>query len=229
MMASPEPPDEEDYGAFSSPPCFMHEIEPAYAGIPVDRTQMRDVARWRKAERNRLIDSRLAIPTAERERNAAAIADQLDTLVPLDVETRVSVYWPFRGEPDLRPWMKSLSTRGIEVALPQVTDKGKPLVFRRWHPGAQLSRGIWNIPYPADGPLVTPSVVIAPLVGFDPHNFRLGYGGGYFDRTIAAMERKPLVVGVGHPSLAIETIYPQPHDIPMDWIVTGSEKPRRRR
>ena len=206
----------------------MHEIDPAYAGIPVDRAQMRDVDRWRNAERNRLIASRLAIPAAERVNHATAIADQLDTLVPFDVEVHVSVYWPFRGEPDLRPWMKSLSARGIEVALPQVAEKGKPLIFRRWHQGAQLARGIWNIPYPADGPLVTPSVVIAPLVGFDPHNFRLGYGGGYFDRTIAAMERKPMVIGVGHTSLAIETIYPQPHDIPMDWIVTGSEKPRSR-
>lgn len=228
-MANNSPQQDDDYGEFSSPPCFMHEIDPAYAGVAVDRTQAGDVARWRKAERNRLIACRIAIPVAERKANAAAIANQIDTLVPVDGGTIVSVYWPFRGEPDLRPWMERLCAKGVGVALPLVAEKGKPLAFRQWHPDAPLARGVWNIPYPADGLAVAPSVIVAPLVGFDPDNYRLGYGGGYFDRTLAAMERKPLVIGVGHPSLAINTIYPQPHDIPMDWIVTGTAAPVRRK
>jgi 5,10-methenyltetrahydrofolate synthetase len=72
-------------------------------------------------------------------------------------------------------------------------------------------------------------VVIAPLVGFDAAGFRLGYGGGFFDRTLAGFASRPLAIGVGHPACAIPTIYPQPHDIPMDWIVTGDGPPQETR
>jgi 5-formyltetrahydrofolate cyclo-ligase len=70
--------------------------------------------------------------------------------------------------------------------------------------------------------------VIAPLVGYDPDGYRLGYGGGFFDRTLVAASPRPLAIGVGHPLAALPTIYPQPHDIPMDWIVTGNNAPARR-
>ncbi|WP_411961464.1 5-formyltetrahydrofolate cyclo-ligase [Mesorhizobium sp. CO1-1-3] len=73
---------------------------------------------------------------------------------------------------------------------------------------------------PSHGPAVQPDVVIAPVVGFDEANYRLGYGGGFFDRTLAAAPRRPLVVGVGYARSRIRTIYPQPHDIPMDVVVT---------
>jgi 5,10-methenyltetrahydrofolate synthetase len=91
-----------------------------------------------------------------------------------------------------------------------------------------LERGIWNIPVPAKGDEVIPTVTIAPLVGFDAACFRLGYGGGYFDRTLASLESRPTVIGVGYAFAAIATIRPQRHDIPMDWIVTGDGSPRKR-
>ena len=81
---------------------------------------------------------------------------------------------------------------------------------------------------PADGALLTPDVTIAPLVGFDPGCYRLGYGGGFFDRTLAALSPRPMVIGVGHPSTAIRSIHPQSHDIPMDLIVTGAGRVARR-
>ena len=118
--------------------------------------------------------------------------------------------------------------RGMRVALPVVVAKGMPLVFREWHPRAHLEPGVWNIPVPADGEEVTPTVVIAPLVGFDDDAYRLGYGGGFFDRTLAALCPRPLIIGVGHSLGRLATIYPQPHDIPMDWIVTGNAAPARR-
>jgi 5,10-methenyltetrahydrofolate synthetase len=80
---------------------------------------------------------------------------------------------------------------------------------------------VWNIPIPADGPEVVPNVLIAPFVGFDPQNYRLGYGGGFFDRTLAALKAPRQVIGVGHPGGALPTIHPQVHDIPMDVIVTA--------
>jgi 5,10-methenyltetrahydrofolate synthetase len=85
-----------------------------------------------------------------------------------------------------------------------------------------MARGLWNIPHPADGKLIVPNVVIAPVVGFDLQGYRLGYGGGFFDRTLARLDPKPLTVGVGYPDAELRTIFPQPHDIPMDWVVTGS-------
>jgi len=78
----------------------------------------------------------------------------------------------------------------------------------------------WKIPFPADGAVVVPDVIISPVVGFDPHNFRLGYGGGFFDRTLAAMTEMPLLLGVGYSMAALSTIHPRPHDIPMSAIIT---------
>ena len=97
-----------------------------------------------------------------------------------------------------------------------VIEKGRPLQFRAYRPGDRLEKGVWNIPIPAEGTAVVPDVVLAPVVGFDPHNYRLGYGGGFFDRTLAALPSRPLVIGLGYASQAIATIYPQPHDIAMD-------------
>jgi 5,10-methenyltetrahydrofolate synthetase len=193
-----------------------------------DPQQATEVARWRKAERMRLIAERIAVDADTRSALAAKIARDLDGIVDRGPGTVVSLYWPFRGEPDLRGWMRSAHDSGRRVALPVVTEKGRPLTFRLWEPGAPMERGIWNIPVPAKGGEVIPTVTIAPLVGFDAACFRLGYGGGYFDRTLASLESRPTVIGVGYAFAAIATIRPQPHDIPMDWIVTGDGSPRKR-
>lgn len=178
-----------------------------------------EIARWRKAERERLIAARLAIPADARAAMAAKIAKRLDAIIG-DVSGRtVSLYWPFRGEPDLRPWMASIVARGGIPALPVVIEKAHPLVFRAYKPGDRLEKGVWNIPIPAEGDPVIPDIVIAPLVGVDPGNYRLGYGGGFFDRTLGSLPGKPLVIGVGYEMQRIPTIHPQPHDIPMDRIV----------
>ncbi|TIT49612.1 MAG: 5-formyltetrahydrofolate cyclo-ligase, partial [Mesorhizobium sp.] len=148
------------------------------------------------------------------------IGESLDAVIG-DIASRiVSLYWPFRGEPDLRPWMASINERGGRTALPVVIEKGRPLIFRAYAPGDRLEKGVWNIPIPAEGDPVLPDIVISPIVGIDPGQFRLGYGGGFFDRTLAAMPFKPLVIGVGYELQRIATIYPQPHDIPMDRVVT---------
>ena len=110
-----------------------------------------DVRRWRKAERTRLIEARLAVPAEARADWSAAIAGELDKVIG-DVTGRlVSLYWPFRGEPDLRPWLASVNQRGGRTALPVVVEKGQPLIFRVYQPGDRLEKGIWNIPVPAGG------------------------------------------------------------------------------
>ena len=211
---------------FSSPPCYAAEVAPEYFDpLAVDPEQARDVARWRKAERTRLRDARLALSVAERKEIGAALAGHLRQVLkdrfggaPGKV---FSAYWPIKGEPDLRPLMVELHKAGITVALPLVETRAAPLTFRRWTPKTRMVRGDWNIPVPPpDAPVVRPDIALAPLVGWTADGYRLGYGGGYFDRTLAALSPKPFVVGIGINAAQLKTIYPQPHDIPLDLILT---------
>ena len=205
---------------YASPPCFMHELNPEFQPQPSRPVAWSDVARWRKAERKRLIDQRLAIDAEQRLVKSSRIASLLDLTIAKFSGRTVGSYWPFRGEPDLRNWGIRVIERGGRIALPVVIRKDWPLEFRIWSPGDPLERGVWNILVPGRGPAVQPDIVIAPVVGFDEDHYRLGYGGGFFDRTLAAMPRKPLIVGVGYAESRLPTIHPQPHDIPMDVIVT---------
>ncbi len=209
----------EDAGQFASPPCFLHELDPGYA----DPQQRIDVMRWRKAERERLIAARIGMDAADRQERMGRIALYLEAVFGPIAGRTVSFYWPFRGEPDLRDLMARVLATGGQVALPVVLARAQPMVFRAWKIGEPLESGVWNIPIPpASAPEVTPDIVVAPLVGFDRALFRLGYGGGFFDRTLAAMPQRPRIVGVGYDQAAIPTIFPQAHDIPMDTIVTES-------
>ncbi|MDP4032877.1 MAG: 5-formyltetrahydrofolate cyclo-ligase [Pseudorhodobacter sp.] len=213
-------------GSYASPPCYAHEVDPTYFDpLAVDARQATDVARWRQAERVRLRTARLAVSAEARATMAQALATHLDALLAGwvgDVAGRViSGYWPIKAELDLRFWLTGLHARGALVALPLVETRAAPLVFRRWKPGMTMMRGHWNIPVPPpEAEQVTPGVALAPVMGWDAAGYRLGYGGGYFDRTLAALTPRPLVIGVGMQSAAIATIYPQPHDIAMDVIVT---------
>src|SRR5512134_574449 len=124
-------PDDEGPGTYASPPCLMHEVDLAYMGL-VDPRQRTDVARWRKAERARLIAVRLAIPGDLRRRHAAAIEAHLETAIGVPAGLTVSAYWPFRGEPDLRGFLARVAAHGGRTALPVVVARGAPLVFRAW-------------------------------------------------------------------------------------------------
>ena len=211
---------------FSSPPCYAAEVAPEYFDpLAVDPKQARDVARWRKAERTRLRAARLALSVAERKEIGEALAGYLRQVLQDrfgGAQGKVlSAYWPIKGEPDLRPLMADLHEGGVTVALPLVETKAAPLTFRRWTPETRMVRGDWNIPVPPpDAPVVTPDIALAPLVGWTADGYRLGYGGGYFDRTLAALSPKPFVVGIGINAAQLKTIYPQPHDIPLDLILT---------
>ncbi len=219
--------EKEEAGEYASPPCFAHELSHGQRGYEVSDAQTaRDVARWRQAERARLIALRQAIPARDRQRHAERVAGSLDDLLSDRNNAVVSLYWPFRAELNLRHWMQSLVQQGVQVALPVVVAKAQPLEFRQWTPSATMAPGIWNIPVPVDGQALVPTHVCAPLVGYDRHGYRLGYGGGFFDRTLAWMNERQqpaTVIGVGYSATRIPTIYPQSHDIPMHLIVTESE------
>jgi len=207
----------------TSSPCLQQELR-ADGTVDEHPAQALDVARWRKAERERLIAARWVLTERDRAEQAATIVGRLTAIVATCgiASPVVSVYWPIRGEPDLRAWMHALIESGVRVALPVATALAQPLVFREWRPGARLARGLWNIPHPADGNLIVPNVVVAPVVGFDAEGYRLGYGGGFFDRTLASMNPQPLAIGVGYREAELRTIFPQPHDIPMHWVAAGS-------
>lgn len=179
-----------------------------------------EVRRWRRERRAALIAARVAAGPRRRAAWDAAITAQILEGVPNLERLVVGFYWPFKGEYDVRPLARQLHARGARLALPVVVEKNRPLAFRAWTPDAKLVPGIWNIPVPADGPEIAPDALIVPLVGFDGDRFRLGYGGGYYDRTLASRPRKPLTIGVGFELSVLPTIYPQPHDVPMDAVVT---------
>ncbi len=106
------------------------------------------------------------------------------------------------------------------MALPVVIEKNAPVEFWRWMPGMPMDRGIWDIPVPVTRNPVKPEILVVPLVGYDDQCFRLGNGGGYYDRTLAACDVKPYCIGVGYSFAHVSSIHPQPHDVPMDVIVT---------
>lgn len=212
-------------GSYASSPCMAAELAPNYFDPgAVDPAQVRDVTRWRKAERLRLREARASLDAADRRRIQAALSDSLEQLLkarPAGLRNVVSFYWPIKNEPDLRGLMRRLHDSGTRIALPVVEVRSAPLVFREWTPETRMVRGHWNIPVPADtAPKLLPDLVLAPLMGWDGAGYRLGYGGGYFDRTLAAFAPRPFAIGIGLASARLATIYPQPHDIPMDVILT---------
>ena len=175
---------------------------------------------WRRSERQRLLALRTAVPPVERRPWGTEIEAKLRALLLERPVITLGVYWPFQAEFDPRGLVDWVIARGFGVALPAVVDKKGPLEYRAWRPGEALVDGVWNIPIPEVRDVVVPQAVLAPLVGFDRQCYRLGYGGGYFDRTLAALSTRPLAIGVGFEMSQIETIFPQPFDIPMDVIVT---------
>ncbi len=179
-----------------------------------------DIKQWRKAQRAELLTARLAISPAQRQQCNASITAFLAELTPVLQRKVVSFYWPYQGEFDPRIAIHHLRTRGATVALPEVLRKAAPLQFRQWWPGVSMTRGVLDLPVPDGTSVVAPDASFIPPVGFDPQGFRLGYGGGFFDRTLAVAQPQPLKIGVAFELSRIASIRPQPHDIPMDLIVT---------
>ncbi|WP_294607642.1 5-formyltetrahydrofolate cyclo-ligase [Roseovarius sp.] len=210
---------------YASPPCMAAEVDPTYFDpLAVDSVQSRDVARWRRAERLRLAGVREALGQAGRASVSERIGRNLERVLTqrgIGQGTVLSGYWPIKGEPDLRPLLRDLHDKGVTIALPVVETRAAPLIFRRWTPETKMVRGDWNIPVPPrEAAELTPDVALAPCLGWEGECFRLGWGGGYFDRTLAVLDPRPLTIGIALTAARLTTIYPQPHDIPLDLIVT---------
>jgi 5-formyltetrahydrofolate cyclo-ligase len=179
-----------------------------------------EIRQWRKQQRHALLEQRMAAPLAQRLEQGEAAKQHLRAAVNIGAHRTLGIYWPLRAEMDVRDIGRAHLDAGGSVALPVVVERNAAVEFWRWEPGMKMSKGIWDIPIPAARELVHPDMLIVPLVGFDAGCYRLGYGGGYYDRTIAAASPRPLCVGLGFGMATLPSIFPQPHDIPMQMIVT---------
>lgn len=179
-----------------------------------------EIRQWRKGQRELLLRTRVDAGTETRKTWSAVIEPQLQQIIAERRPPSVGFYWPFKGEFDPRPLARELVAAGTVMALPTVVQPKTPLEFRRWKPGIEMEIGVYNIPFPKQRDVLKPELLLVPLVGFDADGFRLGYGGGYYDRTIASYETRPFALGIGFELSRLETIFPQDHDLAMDVIVT---------
>lgn len=145
----------------------------------------------------------------------------------------IAVYWPLAEELDPRPLMTALHAAGHALALPIILGPHQPLAFRGWQPGAALVAAGFGTHEPlADAALVTPDLLLVPLLAFDLEGFRVGYGGGYYDRTLAGLRSEPrrpgrvVAVGVGFAVQEVDHVPHGPGDQRLDWIVTEREARR---
>jgi 5-formyltetrahydrofolate cyclo-ligase len=179
-----------------------------------------EIAEWRRRERARLLTARLAVAPKERDAWTAHIAAALPPLLSRHGGRMLGLYSPVRGEVDLRALAPALIAAGWALALPALPDAAGPLEYRPWTPGMGLEEGRFGIPEPPAAAAVRPDIILAPLVGFDLANYRLGYGKGYFDRTLAALEPRPVAIGIGFELALVASVFPRSHDIAMDVILT---------
>src|SRR3990170_3674106 len=175
---------------------------------------------WRKAERARLIAARVALAPSVLDFWRRRMDVTLERSFPGLARSRLAFCWPIKGEYDARHLARTLRSRGALTALPVVVAAKTPLIFREWHPGVDLAKGVMNIPYPVGSAEIIPQAVLLPMNGWDAQGYRLGYGGGFFDRTLASLAKRPLTIGVTYELAKMETIHPQSWDIPMDYVVT---------
>jgi 5-formyltetrahydrofolate cyclo-ligase len=180
------------------------------------------VSKSKKELRKALLEARLDAarePTVE-----IALRRQIIDTLKRYAPVCVGFYWPLAGEFDARDaiatWLAEDPRR--EAGLPVIHAPGEPLAFHAWTPETAMKTGHHKIPEPDSGRVVIPDLLLIPCVGFDEDGYRLGYGGGYYDRTLAAWPRpmKPVTVGIAYEACRTEALQREAHDIALDAIIT---------
>lgn len=177
-----------------------------------------DNTAWRRALRREMVARRAALGERVHAELSARIVAHLGVALPLP--RVVAFCWPIKHEPDVRSVIDLWRQTGAMAALPVVVAENEPLAFRIWTTETALEADRYGIPTPVAGEFVQPDLILLPLNGFDAVGYRLGYGGGYFDRTLAALSPRPLAVGVGFEINRLASIRPESHDQQLDLIVT---------
>jgi 5-formyltetrahydrofolate cyclo-ligase len=173
--------------------------------------------------RSAMLAWRSGLEEAERRAAADGLLATLRRERPIDTPAVVSGFWPIKEEIDIRPLMIELSNEGCQLALPVVQGKGKPLIFRAWRPGDPLEAGVFGTLQPsAKREVMEPDALIVPLLACDEEGWRLGYGGGFYDRTLAGLRSKKTItaVGVGFNDQLVPQVPHGPSDQRLDWLLT---------
>ena len=166
-----------------------------------------------------MLAARKAMPPEEKAWRDAAIGKHFLAWLERNPAASIGVYWPHAGEPDLTPIYPGLAARGIELALPVVVERDAPLVFYAWRPGEELVKDAHGVMAPVMRiRSLHPELLLLPCVGFNPMRYRLGYGGGYYDRTLAAA-RGTRTAGISF-AMGRAAFIEDPHDIALDSIIT---------
>lgn len=178
---------------------------------------------YRRRLRRESVEKRQALPPEMHAQFSSVICGYLRTAFPQLARKRVAYCWPVKNEPDLRPLMASWlaqNLQGFAALLPVVVGSERPLAFRAWTPRSPLVPDAYGIPTPEDGEFLVPDALLLPTNAFDAAGYRIGYGGGFFDRTLASLQPRPLAIGVGFELARVESIAPMVHDVPLDAMVT---------
>ena len=155
-----------------------------------------------------------------------ALASYAFPVAPTIAHKIVSGFFPYQSEIDTRPLLGKLAGDGWTTCLPIVIAKDQPLQFRRWLPGEPTIAGVWGIPRPPDSsPELDPDVLIIPMLAFDRKGYRLGYGGGFYDRTLEKLRafKKVIAIGVAYSAQELPDVPHGSHDQPLDFVLTEKE------
>jgi len=180
-------------------------------------------ATFRSALRQQRIERRLALSADECAVLSAKVCANVQDVFPQLAGLRVGFCWPVKNEPDLRPlilsWIES-GQAGFSALLPVVIEVNAALAFRKWTPGERLIADRYGIPTPVEGEFLVPQALLLPVNAFDAAGYRIGYGGGFFDRTLAVLKPAPLSIGVGFELARVDSIRPEAHDVRLDAMVS---------
>jgi len=184
-----------------------------------------DKSEEKRALRKRLVEQRMSLP------DRAQRADLLQRVMRIWLVGRpdavIGAYWPIKGEfdplPALHRWKEDGELQGESqlrrIGLPVVDKLHGTLKFHAWFPGCPMEEDAYGIPKPRDTEVVVPTLLFVPCVGYGPGGFRLGYGGGFYDRTLAQLQPKPYTVGLGYACGFLPDLDPEPHDVPLDALL----------
>jgi 5,10-methenyltetrahydrofolate synthetase len=182
----------------------------------------------KKALRKRLLQERLQLE--DRGARSAALQDVLRVWLLRRADVAIGAYWPIKGEFDPLPALHRWKEDGElmdepqrrRIGLPVIDKTHKTLTFHVWYPGCPMEEDAYGIPKPKDTDLIMPTLLLVPCVGYAAGGYRLGYGGGFYDRTLAALEPPPFTVGLGFTHGYLDEFEPEPHDLPLDAILNDN-------
>ncbi|MDZ7920387.1 5-formyltetrahydrofolate cyclo-ligase [Rhodoferax sp.] len=182
-------------------------------------------AAQKKALRKALLEQRLNLP--DRLQRAELLQRVMRIWLVGRPDAVIGAYWPIKGEFDPLPALHRWKEDGElidqpqprRIGLPVVNREHKTMTFHAWYPGCPMEEDAYGIPKPKDTELIVPTLLFVPCVGYSAGGYRLGYGGGFYDRMLASLSPKPFTVGLGFGTEFVDDFEPEPHDMPLDAIL----------